>query len=319
MGLDVGISRMARPVSRSWGSETSCETGVIAMTDKPISPLRQRMIEDMTARHFAEKAQTDYIRYVKNFAAFLGRSPDTASAEDLRLFQQHLTKTHVSPGVVNATVVALRFFFKVTLERDDLVRRLTLVSEPRRVPVVLSPEEVARLLTAAPGVKYRAALGVAYGAGLRVSEVVALKVTDIDRERMLLRVEQCKGRKDRFVMLSPQLLELLRDWWQVAPPRGWLFPGLDPVNPMSDRQLCRAVSAAARAAGIAKRVSPHTLRHSFATHLLEQNVDIRVIQVLLKTATYYSPTPDREANLLSIPSSVRRDRANFQTIRLSWS
>src|SRR5579863_10266128 len=115
---------MARPVSRSWGSETSCETGVIAMTDKPISPLRQRMIEDMTARHFAEKAQTDYIRYVKSFAAFLGRSPDTASAEDLRLFQQHMTQTHVSPGVINATVVALRFFFKVTLERDDLVRRL---------------------------------------------------------------------------------------------------------------------------------------------------------------------------------------------------
>ena len=251
------------------------------MTDKPISPLRQRMIEDMTARHFAEKAQTDYIRYVKNFAAFLGRSPDSATAEDLRLFQQHMTKTHVSPGVINATVVALRFFFKVTLERDDLVRRLTLVSEPRRVPIVLSPEEVARLLTAAPGVKYKAALGVAYGAGLRVSEVVALKVTDIDRERMLLRVEQGKGQKDRFVMLSPQLLELLRDWRQVAQPRGWLFPGLDPVNPMSARQLCRAVSAAARAAGIAKRVSPHTLRHSFATHLLEQNVDIRVIQVLL--------------------------------------
>jgi integrase/recombinase XerD len=289
------------------------------MTDKPISPLRQRMIEDMTARHFAEKAQTDYIRYVKSFAAFLGRSPDTASAEDLRLFQQHMTKTHVSPGVINATVVALRFFFKVTLERDDLVRRLTLVSEPRRVPIVLSPEEVARLLTAAPGVKYRAALGVAYGAGLRVSEVVALKVTDIDRERMLLRVEQGKGQKDRFVMLSPQLLELLRDWRQVAQPRGWLFPGLDPVNPMSARQLCRAVSAAARAAGIAKRVSPHTLRHSFATHLLEQNVDIRVIQVLLghaklKTTALYtrvavntirdvtSPLERLSLNLAKIPA-----------------
>ena len=294
------------------------------MTDKPISPLRQRMIEDMTARHFAEKAQTDYIRYVKSFAAFLGRSPDTASAEDLRLFQQHMTKTHVSPGVINATVVALRFFFKVTLERDDLVRRLTLVSEPRRVPIVLSPEEVARLLTSAPGVKYRAALGVAYGAGLRVSEVVALKVTDIDRERMLLRVEQGKGQKDRFVMLSPQLLELLRDWRQVAQPRGWLFPGLDPVNPMSARQLRRAVSAAARAAGIAKRVSPHTLRHSFATHLLEQNVDIRVIQVLLghakleTTALYTrvavntirdvtSPLERLSLNLAKIPAGSRAE------------
>jgi integrase/recombinase XerD len=186
-----------------------------------------------------------------------------------------------SPWTINATIVALRFFFKVTLERDDLVRRLTLVSEPRRVPIVLSPEEVARLLSAAPGVKYKAALGVAYGAGLRVSEVVALKVSDIDNKRMLLRVEQGKGQKDRFVMLSPQLLELLHDWRQVVHPRGWLFPGLDPVNPMSARQLCRAVSAAARAAGIAKRVSPHTLRHSFAMHLLEQNVDISVIQVLL--------------------------------------
>ncbi len=251
------------------------------MTDKAISPLRQRMIEDMTARHFAEKVQTDYIRHVKNFAAFLGRSPDTATSEDFRLYQLHMTKTHVSPPSINAAILALRFFFRVTLERDDLVRRLMLVREPRRAPTVLSPEEVARLLAAAPGVKYKAALGVAYGAGLRVSEVVALKVSDIDNERMLLRVEQGKGQKDRFVMLSPQLLELLRDWWWVARPRAWLFPGLDPVNPMSTRQLCRAVRTAAQAAGITKRVSPHTLRHSFATHLLEQNVDIRVIQVLL--------------------------------------
>jgi len=251
------------------------------MTDKAISPLRQRMIEDMTARHFAEKVQTDYIRHVRNFAAFLGRSPDTATSEDLRLYQLHMTKTHVSPPSINAAILALRFFFRVTLERDDLVRRLMLVREPRRAPTVLSPEEVARLLAAAAGVKYKAALSVAYGAGLRVSEVVALKVSDIDNERMLLRVEQGKGQKDRFVMLSPQLLELLRDWWWVARPRAWLFPGLDPVNPMSTRQLCRAVRTAAQAAGIAKRVSPHTLRHSFATHLLEQNVDIRVIQVLL--------------------------------------
>jgi len=251
------------------------------MTDKAISPLRQRMIEDMAARHFAEKVQTDYIRHVKNFAAFLGRSPDTATSEDLRLYQLHMTKTHVSPPSINAAILALRFFFRVTLERDDLVRRLMLVREPRRAPTVLSPEEVARLLAAAAGVKYKAALSVAYGAGLRVSEVVALKVSDIDNERMLLRVEQGKGQKDRFVMLSPQLLELLRDWWWVARPRAWLFPGLDPVNPMSTRQLCRAVRTAAQAAGIAKHVSPHTLRHSFATHLLEQNVDIRVIQVLL--------------------------------------
>jgi site-specific recombinase XerD len=192
-----------------------------------------------------------------------------------------MTKIHVSPGSINATIVALRFFFKVTLEREDLVRRLTLVREPRRAPIVLSPEEVARFLEAAPGVKYKAALSVAYGAGLRVSEVVALKVSDIDSQRMTLRVEQGKGHKDRYVMLSPHLLDLLRDWWRVARPRAWLFPGLDPVNPMTARQLNRACHAAAQTAGIAKRVSPHTLRHSFATHLLEQNVDIRVIQVLL--------------------------------------
>ena len=251
------------------------------MIDKTISPLRQRMIEDMTVRHFKEKVQKDYIRHVKNFTVFLGRSPDTATSEDLRLFQLHMTRNQVSAASVNCAIVALRFFFKVTLERADLVRRLTFVREPRKAPIVLSPEEVARLLEAAPGVKYKAALGVAYGAGLRVSEVVALKVSDIDSQRMMLRVEQGKGHKDRYVMLSPQLLELLRDWWRIARPRAWLFPGQNPINPLTARQLNRACHAAARMAEITKRVTPHTLRHSFATHLLEQNIDIRIIQVLL--------------------------------------
>jgi site-specific recombinase XerD len=192
-----------------------------------------------------------------------------------------MTRNQVSAASVNCAIVALRFFFKVTLERADLVRRLTFVREPRKAPIVLSPEEVARLLEAAPGVKYKAALGVAYGAGLRVSEVVALKVSDIDSQRMMLRVEQGKGHKDRYVMLSPQLLELLRDWWRIARPRAWLFPGQNPINPMTARQLNRACHAAARMAEITKRVTPHTLRHSFATHLLEQNIDIRIIQVLL--------------------------------------
>jgi site-specific recombinase XerD len=155
------------------------------------------------------------------------------------------------------------------------------VNKPRKAPVVLSEEEVARLLEAAPGLKYKAALSVAYGAGLRVSEVANLKVSDIDSQRMTLRVEQGKGQRDRYVMLSPQLLELLRDWWQAARPQVWLFPGQNPINPMTPRQLNRAVTAAKTLAGITKRVSPHTLRHSFATHLLEQGVDIRVIQVLL--------------------------------------
>jgi integrase/recombinase XerD len=220
-------------------------------------------------------------------AAFIGRSPDTATAEDLRRFQLHQTQTGMQPPSINSAVSALRFFFTVTLDRPDLARRLTVVRQPRRLPAVLSAEEVTLLLQAAPGLKYKAALATAYGAGLRVSEVVALKVGDVDSERMLLRVERGKGRKDRHAMLSPQLLELLRAWWRegrrrgVLLPRGWLFPGRNPIEPLSTRQLNRAVHAAAAAAGIKKRVSPHTLRHSFATHLLEQDTDIRVIQVLL--------------------------------------
>ncbi len=221
----------------------------------------------------------------RSSTAFLGRSPDSATSEDVRRFQLHKAKQQIGAPTINAAIAALRFFFNVTLERPDLVRHLTTVHKPRTAPIVLSQEEVARLLEAAPGLKYKAALSVAYGAGLRVSEVAALRVSDIDSERMTLRVERCKGQKDRYVMLSPQLLDLLRDWWRAARPQAWLFPGQNPVNPMSARQLARAVHAAAQAAGIAKRVSPHTLRHSFATHLLEQNVDIRVIQVLAKLET----------------------------------
>ncbi len=252
------------------------------MLEKPISPLRRRMIDDMTARRrFSEDTRRDYVRNVKNFTAFLGRSPDTATSDDLRRFQLHMAQQQISAGSINAAIAALRFFFTVTLERPDLVRPLRIVNEPRKAPVVLSQEEVARLLEAAPGLKYKAALSVAYGAGLRVSEVANLKVSDIDSQRMTLRVEQGKGQRDRYVMLSPQLLELLRDWWQAARPQVWLFPGQNPINPITPRQLNRAVTAAKTLAGISKRVSPHTLRHSFATHLLEQGVDIRVIQVLL--------------------------------------
>jgi site-specific recombinase XerD len=251
------------------------------MSDESIRPLRRRMIEDMSLRHFGEKTQQDYIRAVKNLTIFLGRSPDTATAEDLRRFQLHLTESRVRPPTINFTVTALRFFFTVTLDRVDAIKHLTFVAEPRKIPVVLSPEEVVRFLEAAPGVKYKAAFSVAYGAGLRVSEVASLKISDVDSKRMMLRVEQGKGRKDRHAMLSPVLLELLRDWWRIARPTAWLFPGRDPLQPMTTRQLNRACHAAAQMAEITKPVSPHTLRHSFATHLLEQNTDIRVIQVLL--------------------------------------
>ena len=251
------------------------------MTDEAVSPLRRRMIEDMTIRKFAPKTQHDYVQRIKNFAAFLGRSPDTASFEDVRRYQLHLAASGVGVPTLNQTVSTLRFFFKVTLKRQDIVEHTHVIHELRKLPAVLSPEEVARLLDAAPGLKYKAALSVAYGAGLRAAEVVSLKVADIDSKRMIIRVEQGKGGKDRYVMLSPHLLELLRTWWRAARPQGWLFPGRDPAQSMTTRQLNRACHAAAQMAEINKRVSLHTLRHSFATHLLEQNTDVRVIQVLL--------------------------------------
>src|SRR5262249_13751699 len=175
--------------------------------------------------------QHDYVQRVKDLATFLGRSPGTAEAEDVRRFRLHLTASGAGTPKINATVAALRFFFKVTLDRPDLTKHLSFIHEPRKPPVVLSPDEVARFLEAAPGIKYKAALSVAYGAGLRVCEVVSLKVSDIDSQRMMLRVEQGKGRKDRYAMLSPVLLELLRDWYRIARPQGWLFPGQNPVNP----------------------------------------------------------------------------------------
>jgi site-specific recombinase XerD len=258
----------------------------------PISPstgtgLRQRLIEDMNVRGFSKKTRHDYLRIVAGFAAFLGRSPDTATAEDIRRFQLHQSELGMQAPAMNGTVAALRFFFTQTLDRPDISRKLIRLRYPRKLPTVLSADEVARLLAAAKCLKHRAALAVAYGAGLRVAEVASLKVGDIDSMRMLIRVERGKGGRDRNAMLSPDLLTLLRAWWQdgrrqgVMLPGGWLFPGQDPAKPITTRQLSRVVEEAAQTAGITKCVSPHTLRHSFATHLLEDGVDIRVIQVLL--------------------------------------
>lgn len=263
-----------------------------------LSPLRQRMIDDMTQRKLNPKTQEAYLRSVIKLTRFLGRSPDTASADDLRQFQLHLAQNGVSNKTINATITGLRFFFETTLDDHQALRKMSTVREPRKLPVVLSPDEVKRLLEATTNLKYKAALSTAYGAGLRASEVTHLKVTDIDSKRMVIRVEQGKGSKDRNAMLSPTLLALLRQWWRTAQaqrrmlPGGWLFPGQNPVNPLSTRQLRRAMEAAVKLAGLEKRVSLHSLRHAFATHLLEQGVDIRLIQVLLghqkleTTATY---------------------------------
>lgn len=259
------------------------------MTPSPeaISPLRQRMTEDMRMRKLELKTRAAYLRAVKKLADFLKRSPDTATVEDLRRFQLYLVDQGTSPITINATIVGLKFFFDITLGRSELMSKMQTVRVPQKMPVVLSRDEVTRLIAAAPNLKSQTALSVAYATGLRVSEVVSLKVSDIDSKRMTLRVEQGKGRKDRYAMLPPVLLERLRAWWRQAHaqgkmlPGGWLFPGLNPVEPLTARQLNRAIHIAAETAKIDKRVSMHTLRHSFATHLLEQKVDIRLIQVML--------------------------------------
>jgi site-specific recombinase XerD len=271
------------------------------MSEKPISPLRARMIEDMRVRSFSPATQRGYIRGVKMLAAFLGRSPDTATAEDLRTFQRHLAATGVTPGVQNMTVSGLRFFFRFTVDKPETTRHLVYTHEPRKLPRALSSEEISSLLTAASEPKDKAMLSVAYGAGLRAMEVVALRVSDIDSKRMLLRVGNGKGGKDRYVMLSPTLLEALRDWYRIARPRVFLFPGRDKIGPMTTRQFHRICKGAAERAGLPKWVGPHTLRHSFATHLLENDLDVRVIQVLLGHAQL-----DTTARYTQVATSVIR-------------
>lgn len=252
-----------------------------------ISPLRQRMIEDMRMRKLGDRTQEGYLRAVRNFTKYLGRSPDTATVEDFRNYQLHLVDHGTSPASLNSAISGLKFFCNVTLDRPELMAKMQPVHLPRKLPEIMSPDEVKRLIAAAGNLKHQTALALAYATGLRVNEVVHLKVGDIDSQRMTLRVEQGKGQKDRYAMLSPLLLERLRVWWRVARAQGkmldggWLFPGLDPIEPLSTRQLNRAIHAAADEAGIEKRISMHSLRHAFATHLLEQKVDIRLIQVLL--------------------------------------
>ena len=269
---------------------------------RPISPLRRRMLDEMSIRQFSDKTQADYIRHVVTLTRFIGRAPDTATPDDLRAFQVHQRQAGVQPPSMNGSVSALRFFFTFACNRPELGQYLRIVKQAQKLPVVLTQEEAAGLMAAAPGPKFRAIFGVAYGAGLRVSEVAQLKVADIDSDRKILRVEQGKGRKDRNAMLSPRLIELLREWWLIARPTTWLFPGRDPIQPVSARHIYRVVRETAEAIGIEKRVGPHTLRHSFATHMLEQGVDIRVIQVMLGHTKL-----DTTARYVHVASRILRD------------
>lgn len=255
-------------------------------TEPTISPLRLRMIEDMTMRKLSPHTQRDYIRAVKKLADFLGKSPDRATREDLKQFQLHLVNAGATDTTMNSIVSGLRFFFKITLDREQIVNRMAHVPVPRKLPVVLTAQEVGNLIQVSTP-KYQAAFSLAYGAGLRISEIVSLATRDINSKNMTIHVKQGKGKKDRLAMLSPALLDKLRMWWRYGLKNhkvlknGWLFPGQNPVNHMSARHLSRVCIDAAKKAKIDKRVTMHLLRHSFATHLLEQKVDIRVIQVLL--------------------------------------
>jgi integrase/recombinase XerD len=261
------------------------------MTTEAITPLRQRMIEDMSSRKLCAHTQRSHIYSCRRFAAILKRSPDTATSEDLRLFQLHLAETGMSICNRNRIMTGVGFLFRVTLRRLDLATEIYHLREPQKIPQVLSPDEMRRLLAVASSLKVRVLLSLGYGCGLRAGEIVRLKAKHIDSAQNIIRIEQSKGRKDRNVMLSPEMLDLLRQWWKVRPSRHdagaplqerWLFPSRKSAGkPMTTRQLSRLFHAATEAAGIKKKVSLHALRHSFATHLLERGTDIRVIQALL--------------------------------------
>jgi site-specific recombinase XerD len=246
-----------------------------------MSPLRRRMIEDMTVRNLSPATQRSYVHAVAKFGRFFGRSPDRLDLEDVRTFQVHLVAGGISWPALNQTVCALRFLYGVTLKQADLPERIPHAREPQKLPVVLSADEVVRFLEAVPSLKARAALTTAYAAGLRASEAASLKVVDIDSSRMVIRIEQGKGGRDRYAMLSPQLLGILRSYWRIARPMQWLFPSRDGEHSIHPVVLHAACRSACAASGLAKRVTVHTLRHSFATHLLESGTDIRIIQALL--------------------------------------
>jgi integrase/recombinase XerD len=246
-----------------------------------MSPLRRRMIEDMTVRNLAPATQQSYLYAVARFSRHFARSPDRLGLEQVRAYQVHLAAQKRSWSHINQASCALRFFYGVTLGRSEVLAGIVSAREPQKLPVVLSADEIVQFLEAVPGLRNRAALTTAYGAGLRVREVSRLKLADIDSGRKVIRIEQGKGGKDRYVMLSAQLLQILRAYWWLARPARWLFPGRELDHPVSVATLQEACRVATRTAGLSKPVTVHTLRHSFATHLLEAGTDIRIIQVVL--------------------------------------
>jgi integrase/recombinase XerD len=263
-----------------------------------MSPLRRRMLEDMQLRNFSAGTQRSYIHYVAEYATFFGMSPERLGLDDIRNYQLHLIEQRqLSPQSINCFVAAAKFLYTVTLEMPWSDQQFTRLKVPEKLPIVLSVEEVASFFGHIGVLKHRAVLMLCYGSGVRISEAVSLKVANIDSSRMLIHVEQGKGNKDRYTVLSGRLLLLLREYWQIQRPLMYLFPGTKPdthLQPGTIQQLCRE---ACQLAGISKHITPHVLRHSFATHLLENGTDTRAIQVLLghrridTTARYTAVTP----------------------------
>ncbi len=297
------------------------------MSADAITPLRQRMIEDMSARKLSLHTQRSHISSCKRFAAYLKRSPDAATADDIRLLQLHLVESGASIGNRNRIMTGVRFLFRVTLRRLELAAEIYHIKQPQKIPLVLSPDEAKRLLAMSENLKVRVLLALSYGAGLRAGEVVRLEAGDIDSAQNVIRIVQAKGRKDRHVMLSPETLVLPRQWWKARPTRfdagvaqeqRFLFPGAKPGKPMTTRQLSRLFHETADAAGIKKAVTLHALRHGFATHLLERGTDIRIIQALLETASYCPRTLDRGQGSLSVSPALRGvdcDQAAIKPLR----
>lgn len=246
-----------------------------------MSPLRRRMIEDMTVRNLSRSTQQSYLYAVAKFSRHFNRAPDQLGMEDVRAYQLHLVAQKRSWSHINQVACALRFFYGITLGHKEALERIVTGKEPEKLPPVLSPEEIRGFLEAVAGLRNRVALTTAYAAGLRIGEVSRLKVSSIDSKRMLLHIESGKGGKDRYAMLSPRLLEVLRVYWKRARPSLWLFPGQEPGSHVSTGALQAACRAARKRARIGKHVTAHSLRHSFATHLLEGGTDIRIIQVML--------------------------------------